>query len=173
MILGKNIDLRAVQISDAEFILSLRLDAELNKHLSHVDDDINKQRDWIIECSYKKDEWYFIVQDKTAKPVGTIRIYNIQGDTFCWGSWIIIPPARKYASFESAYLLYKFAFENLKFDKSEFDIRKENIITINFHKKFGATYVGESDIDIFMTYTKQTFEERNREYLDKINSIIV
>lgn len=173
MILGKNVDLRKVRASDAEFILSLRLDTELNKHLSHVDDDIKKQRNWIIECNNKKDEWYFIVQDKIAKPVGTIRIYNIQGDTFCWGSWIIIPSARKYSSFESAYLLYKFAFENLKFNKSEFDIRKENLVTINFHKKFGATYTGESDIDIFMTYTKKTFKEREGEYLDKINSIVV
>ena len=35
MILGTNIDLRPVEIDDAAFILSLRLDPELNQYLSN------------------------------------------------------------------------------------------------------------------------------------------
>ncbi|MDC0864841.1 GNAT family N-acetyltransferase [Rickettsiaceae bacterium] len=171
MILGQNIDLRNVEISDAEFILSLRLDPDLNRHLSEVEDDISKQRDWIEKSRQNDLEWYFIVQNKDTKPVGTIRIYNIKGDTFCWGSWIIVSSARKYASFESAYLLYKFAFEELGFAKTTFDVRKENLIAINFHKNLGSTFIKEDDLDIYMMYTRDTFEKMKNQYIEKIERI--
>lgn len=42
-----NIKLRLVEIEDAEFILSLRLDNNLNKHFSSVNNDLNEQIRWI------------------------------------------------------------------------------------------------------------------------------
>ena len=100
MILGTNIDLRPVEIDDAAFILSLRLDPELNQYLSQVENDLDKQREWIKSHRLYSKDFYFIIQNKTRKPVGTIRVYDIKDSIFCWGSWIVVPEARKYASFE-------------------------------------------------------------------------
>ena len=44
LIYGKNIDLRPVEIDDAEFILSLRIDPKLNQYLSPVENDLEKQK---------------------------------------------------------------------------------------------------------------------------------
>jgi hypothetical protein len=49
---GKNINLRVVEVVDAEFILELRLDEGLNKHLSYVENDVIKQRNWIKNIKY-------------------------------------------------------------------------------------------------------------------------
>ncbi len=171
MILGKNIDLRPVEIEDAEFILSLRLDPELNQYLSLVENDLDKQKEWIKNHRLYSRDFYFIIQNKMQKPVGTIRVYDIQEDVFCWGSWIVVPEARKYASFESVFLLYRFVFFGLGLDKTNFDVRKKNEKAVNFYQRFGATIFGETDLDYLMTYTKNTFLERRLEYQAVIDRI--
>lgn len=164
MIIGKNIDLRPVEVSDAEFILSLRIDPELNQYISPVENDINKQKSWLELCVKDKGQWYFIVQNKKNEPVGTIRIYDIKGDSFCWGSWIIKPEARSYASLESAVLLYKYAFLELGFNQSHFDVRKENKKAINIYLRFGSVIVDENDQDLFLILKKESFINKALEY---------
>ena len=171
MILGKNIDLRPVEIEDAEFILSLRLNPELNQYLSQVENDLIKQKEWIKTHRLYSRDFYFIIQNKAQKPVGTIRVYDIQGNVFCWGSWIVIPEARKYASLESVFLLYRFVFFGLGLDKTNFDVRKNNKKAVSFYLRFGATIFGETDLDYLMTYTKSTFIERQAEYQAVIDRI--
>ncbi len=173
MILGKNIDLRLVEIDDAEFILALRLDPELNQYISPVENDLDKQREWIKSHRLYSKDFYFIIQNKKQKPVGTIRVYDIKDSVFCWGSWIIIPEARKYASFESVFLLYRFIFFGVGLDKTNFDVRKKNKKAVDFYQRFGATIFGETDLDYLMAYTKNTFLERQDEYklvIDKITA---
>ena len=173
MILGGNIDLRLVEIDDAEFILALRLDPELNQYLSPVENNLDKQREWIKKHRLYSRDFYFIIQNKKQELVGTIRVYDVQGNVFCWGSWIIIPEARKYASFESVFLLYRFVFFGLGLDKTNFDVRKKNKKAVDFYQRFGATIFGETDLDYLMTYTKNTFLERQDEYravIDKITT---
>lgn len=173
MITGKNIDLREIEASDAEFVLSLRLDPELNTHLSVVEDDLDKQKEWIKKSKLNKQEWYFIVQNKQQQPVGTIRIYDIKGDSFCWGSWIIVPEARRYASFESAILLYQYAFFQLGFNKTHFDVRKNNLKVLNFHLRLGAVVIEENEQDFFMTFTKEDFCNKEQEYIEIIDKILL
>ena len=59
LIYGNNIDLRPVEIDDAEFILSLRIDQKLNQYLSPVENDLEKQREWIKNYRlYSRDLYY-------------------------------------------------------------------------------------------------------------------
>ncbi len=48
------IDVRFVEESDAEFILSLRTDPKLSRYLHATDNDVEKQRQWIRK--YKERE---------------------------------------------------------------------------------------------------------------------
>jgi RimJ/RimL family protein N-acetyltransferase len=173
MIIGKNINLREVEVRDAEFILSLRLDPELNAHISATQNDLAKQREWIERyISLKKDK-YFIIQDKQSNAVGTVRIYDMLDNCFCWGSWIVRPEARNYASLESAVLLYEYAFFDLGFNLSKFDVRKANHKALNFHIKFGATITSEDEQDFFMTFHKKDFIQNRNGYLKAINEILI
>jgi RimJ/RimL family protein N-acetyltransferase len=78
---SKTIRLRLIEPSDAEFVLTLRLDARYNQFLSTVAPDIHAQRKWIEK--YKSDEvnrtqFYFIIERNDGIPCGTIRVYDLR-----------------------------------------------------------------------------------------------
>lgn len=61
----KNITLTLAVVDDAEFILSLRQNEKLNRHVSPVPPSLNCQKEWIM--NYKKreairSEFYFIIR---------------------------------------------------------------------------------------------------------------
>ncbi|MEL3927827.1 GNAT family N-acetyltransferase [Aeromonas enteropelogenes] len=158
-LISKTIKMRLIREEDAEFILSLRLDERYNKFLSSVDDNVAAQKEWIKK--YKQDEemglqYYFIIETKDSKPCGTVRLYDFKSDSFCWGSWILNEDKTKYAALESAFLVYKFGFEELGFKKSHFDVRKGNLKVIDFHKKFGAVETGEDDDNYYYEIAQES-----------------
>ncbi|SDB07072.1 Protein N-acetyltransferase, RimJ/RimL family [Pseudomonas sp. NFACC23-1] len=153
---SKSILLRLIEESDAEFVLTLRLDENYSRHLSSVVSDIEVQRSWIR--NYKSDEaaglqYYFIIERLDGVPCGTVRIYDIRDNSFSWGSWILNEDKTRYAAIESSFLIYQFGFEHLGFTKCHFDVRKENTKVISFHEKMGAYRTGETDLDILFEIT--------------------
>lgn len=168
---GKNFNLRLVDEFDAEFILNIRLDTDKAKFLSSVDDDLEMQKSWIRNYKVReknREEYYFIIEDKVGCKLGTVRIYDFKGDSFCWGSWIIIDGAPLSAGIESALLVYEYAFYVLKFNRCHFDVRKDNLKVRAFHERMGATMVCQNDLDVFYRYPKIDYElirERYSKYL--------
>lgn len=159
---SKTIQIRFVEESDAEFILELRLDKKYNQFLSSVNSDVQAQKDWIKK--YKNDElkrtqFYFIIERNDGTPCGTVRIYDLQKDSFCWGSWILNENKTRYSALESAFLVYQFGFDELGFVKSHFDVRKGNEKVISFHEKMGAKKVGEDELNEYFNITKEAVVE--------------
>jgi len=165
---GRKVALRGVTERDAEFILALRTDASLNRYLSATDNDLGRQRRWISEYRQRDTEWYFIIEDLTGAALGTVRIYDVRGKSFCWGSWVLAGDAPSHAAIESALLVYEFAFGWLGFSASHFDVRKDNERVIAFHRRFGARDAGEDDANLHFTYGRADYErarERYRKFL--------
>ena len=165
---GKNVALRGVTERDAEFILALRTDAALNRYVSATENDVERQRCWIAEYRRGDAEWYFIIEDLVGAPLGTVRIYDVRGDSFCWGSWILARDAPSHAAIESALLVYEFAFGQLGFAASHFDVRKDNDRVVAFHRRFGARDAGEDDANLYFTYSRADYKrirERYRKFL--------
>lgn len=157
-IAGKNINLRDVEIEDAEFILSLRIDEQKSKYLHKTEDNIEKQIDYIKSYKQKLNEWYFIIESKNKEQLGTVRIYDIQNDSFCWGSWLVKAGAPKTTAIESALLIYEYAFYTLGFKKSHFDVRKGNEKVIAFHKRLGADITNEDEQNFYFKYDLNSYE---------------
>lgn len=158
MLKSKTIKLRYVEVSDAEFILSLRLDERYNTFISKVDDNIEAQRNWIE--SYKieegnKNQFYFIIETNDGIPCGTVRIYDLTDNSFCWGSWVLNEHKTRYSAIESALLVYKYGFDILGFEMCHFDVMKENKKVIEFHKKFGAEIVSEDADNFYFQISKK------------------
>ena len=160
---SKTIYLRLVELADASFIHTLRMDKKYNQYLSTVDDDVLKQEKWISE--YKKREalgveFYFIIhRNSDSIPIGTVRIYDFLGnkDSFCWGSWILNENKTRYAALECALLIYDFAFLEMGFKRCHMDIRKQNLKVIEFHKKFGVKIIGETTEDLLGHYFPENY----------------
>lgn len=155
---NKKVRIRDVEVDDAEFILSLRLDDKKNKFLNKTENNLQKQIDYIKAYKKKNDEYYFIIENTDGEKLGTVRIYDIKGEDFCWGSWIIKDGAPMATAIESALLIYEYGFYTLGFNKVHFDVRKNNLRVRNFHEKFGAKIVKEDDLDVFYSYDKETYK---------------
>lgn len=159
IIVGRSVNLRQVCEKDAEFILSLRCDEKKARFLNKTENDPEKQRAYIAKCLKKPQEWYFIIENKGGEALGTIRIYDVRGDDFHWGSWLIKDGAPTQTALESMLLMYDFAFYTLKFAKTHLDIRKSDRKTWSFHKSYGAKFEREDEIDVFYSFCKEDYEK--------------
>ncbi len=162
---ARTIRMRPVEESDAEFILKLRLDPRYNRFLSGVSDDVQAQKEWIKKCKddeSAKKQFYFIIERIDGTPCGTVRIYDLRSDSFCWGSWILNEDKTRHAALESAFLVYQFGFDDLGFAKSHFDVRKGNDKVISFHLKMGATKIGEDELNEYFEITRDAVLEARR-----------
>lgn len=155
---GKNVSLRLVEPHDASFILGLRLDPHKGQHLSKTPNDLDLQIEFIQQSLNNCSEYYFIILENTSlRPLGTVRLYDFQAASFCWGSWIVIDDAPASTAIQSALLVYDFAFFALHFKQSHFDVRKGNSKVLKFHTRMGARIVRENDLDYFLEYSKDAY----------------
>lgn len=161
---GKNIILVDVQVEDAEFILSLRLDPRKSRHLSAVEGGIEKQREWIRQYRQSEGQAYFIICDRAGEKLGTVRIYDAADDSFSWGSWIMKDGAPPSAGIESAVLVYQLATISWGFSSAHFQVRPANASVLAFHEKFGAKRVQESPQEIRLVIGKTQIERSLRRY---------
>lgn len=161
---GKKLYFREVVLDDADFILKLRTDPRKNRHLSPTTNDISQQRTFIQRYKQSLSDYYFIICDWEARSVGTVRIYDIQCDSFCWGSWILSDSAPSCAAIESALLLYDFAFFSLHYTSSHFDVRKNNSRVVCFHERFGAKIIDEDECNFYFSYDCETYIKVRQKY---------
>lgn len=164
---GKNINLRAVELDDAEFIYNMRQNQNKTKYLSKVTGDVKSQKEWIKNYKQReedKKEFYFVIESKDKEKLGLVRMYDFKSDSFCWGSWLIKENAPKTTAIESALQIYEFGFYILGFEKSHFDVRKGNNKVIAFHQRFGARIVDEDGLDYFFNFEKSDYEITKEKY---------
>lgn len=112
------------------------------------------------------DQIYFIIEHD-AQPVGTVRLYDQQGMSFCWGSWILADDAPKSSAVESTLMVYKVGME-LGFSSSHFDVRKRNEKVWQYHERLGAKRVGETDLDYLYEIDREAIEKIFAKYADRL-----
>lgn len=154
---GKYINLRTAEISDAEFIISLRLNKILSKYLKSTDPSIEKQKLWIEQKQKQNNDYHMIIELKDRTKIGVIAVYDIKDSIFEWGRWIITPNSPIYVALESCYLAYDFAFNTLGLEATKSKIRKNNKSVLRFHINYGAEITKEDDVYIYITYFKNNF----------------
>ena len=158
---GKNINLRTAKSSDAEFILSLRLDKRLNKYLKPTDSSVENQRQWIEKKQLEKNDYHMIIEDKKCSKLGVIALYDIdyKNKTFDIGRWIISEKAPIFVAIESIILLYHLAFDFLGLQSALFEARKENIRVIAFHNNLGANIISSDEKYVYFRFDKTAFRK--------------
>ena len=155
-----SIDIREVKVSDASYILKLRLDDSYSKYISKVSDEVIAQENYIAQYlesnTHSRQSFYFILTNTaTGERCGTVRIYNFQDDKFERSSWILDENKTRYAAMETAMIIYEFAFNTLGFGKSEFEVNKNNDKVVSYHNKSGAKIIGEDDVNYYFRIEKE------------------
>lgn len=168
---GKNVVFRNATTADAEFILGLRTDPIKGKYLSTTTADLDMQVAWLKKYENDNSQVYFIIEDRHGERFGTIRLYDVRGDSFCWGSWILRDGRPSGFAMESALLVYQFAL-TLGFRNSHFDVRKENTSVWQFHERFGAARTGEEGEDYLYTISHEAIQNSVDKYKKHVNDQI-
>jgi RimJ/RimL family protein N-acetyltransferase len=169
-LIGRKLVLREVQVDDAAYILSLRMDPKKGAHLSPVDDDVAKQVAWIERYKAGGGQAYFIICARspdagTGERIGTVRLYDAKGDSFSWGSWIIEDGAAPDVAMESALIVYQYALDHLRFRNSHFEVNRDNRSVWNFHERlFGARRVGENEVEYIFEQDHDAIRATMRRY---------
>lgn len=132
--------IRPINNNDAEFTLMLRNDSKLNSYLNTTSNKISDQIAWLENYYKKRDDFYFVIERiKDERPEGLIALYDIdyENKTAEWGRWIL--RTESMAAVESALMIYKFAFEELKLEKIYSRTVSLNEKTVSFHDSCGIT----------------------------------
>ena len=159
--------MRFIEPDDAAFVVSLRTDDKLSRFLSPVSPDLIEQRQWIESYKTREaagKEYYFVIELKDGTPVGAVRIYDLQKESFSWGSWVIKPKQTPNVAIESAVRIYDFAFEKLGYRKAHFEVLKGNASVIKFHFSFGAVQVDEGEVAYYFTNTYENVQKAKAKY---------
>lgn len=146
-VVGKTLHFHNATVDDAAFILSLRTDTEKSRYLSAVSGELAAQQAWLERYGLADDQAYFIIKYQSL-PVGTVRLYDPRGESFCWGSWILHSRRPNHAAMESALMVYAYAVDHLGFKAAHFEVRKGNQRVWLFHERFGAVRTAETEFDL-------------------------
>ena len=160
---GRTLVLRDATVADFAFILGLRLDEGKSRHLSRVEPDLGAQQAWLERYAAREDQAYFIIEHQ-GEPIGTVRLYDPQGDSFCWGSCILAQGSPASAAMESALMVYAYAVDHLGFTAAHFDVRQGNERVWRFHERFGAVRVRETAMDYWYRLDLPAIQSARRRY---------
>ena len=144
-VVGTRLTFREATTADAAFVLQLRINPVLNEFLSSTANDLDAQAAWIKSAAEDPSQLYYIISAGN-EPVGTVRLYDQRGESFCWGSWILSADAPKSGAIESTMMVYSLGLA-LGFTAAHFDVRRGNEKVWQYHERLGAKRIDENDLD--------------------------
>lgn len=130
--------LRPITDFDASFVCSLRCDPGLSRFLHKSPSIVEDQLAWQARYYRRTGDWYFVLEKLIdERPEGLISIYNFDAMRCSaeWGRWILRPGSL--ASIESAWLIYRCAFETLQLREVYCRTIVDNHSVISFHDSCG------------------------------------
>jgi RimJ/RimL family protein N-acetyltransferase len=133
---GYSLRLRPIGDADAGFVVQLRGDPSLNRHLHAGAASTAAQVAWFAEYYTRAGDFYFIAENRqTGSPEGVIGVYDASGGWAEWGRWIMRHGSL--AATESAWLIYRVGFELLGLDGMYCRTVAENAGVVSFHDSCG------------------------------------
>jgi RimJ/RimL family protein N-acetyltransferase len=132
--------LRPIGDRDAEFIISLRTDPDLNHFLHTTPTNCYSQLEWLSRYYKRPGDWYFVIERRCdSASEGLISLYDFDAEKRKaeWGRWILRKGS--IAAVESAWLIYRCAFEQLCLREVYCRTVAENKAVVSFHDSCGIT----------------------------------
>jgi RimJ/RimL family protein N-acetyltransferase len=163
-LVGKTLAMGNAVPADAEFILGLRTDARKSCYLSPVSGRLADQQAWLERYQTGSGEAYFVIESLDGQPLGTVRLYDAQGPSFCWGSWILVDGRPSGAAVESALMVYAYALDTLGFTAAHFQVQRGNESVRAFHERFGAVLTDADEHEYRFTLSLDAIRASMRRY---------
>lgn len=135
---GAAFRLRPIGDEDASLVLDLRQNPELNRFLHTTSPDLQDQLSWFAGYYERPNDYYFVIERmEGAVQEGVVSLYDIEVASRSgeWGRWILRPGSL--AAVESAWLIYRCAFELLGLQEVYCRTIAENESVVSFHDSCG------------------------------------
>lgn len=168
------IEVRLVNEDDAEFILALRTNPELNQYIHATDNDVDAQRSWIREYKIReaKGEDYYFIYSMKGEPFGLDRAYNInQSDgSYMWGSWICKPGVTA-SQIMLQYIASVDIYNNcIGLELNHYNVFKRNLKVCYYHRNtLRSKQVAETEDEIVFSNTRQMREDASNRFKRILN----
>lgn len=135
--------MRPIEEGDAEFVLNLRLNTDLNQYLHKTSPHIEDQLEWMNVYFKRADDFYFVVEDFSGLPHGLTALYNFERDAKQaeWGRWVMRKDSR--AALDCTVMTYDLAFAQLELERVISRTEIDNTRVISFHTNVGSERFGE------------------------------
>jgi RimJ/RimL family protein N-acetyltransferase len=137
---GHAFALRPIELDDAGLIVELRGDAERTRFLHPIPLDVARQAEFLERYFAREGDYYFVVErigGEANRPEGLVSIYNLEPDVGRaeWGRWILRDGSL--AAVESAWLIYRVAFERLGLNEVYCLTLIDSSEVLSFHDRAG------------------------------------
>lgn len=132
--------LRPIGDADAQFAIDLRTDPELTRFIHGTSPHVSDQLAWLAKYYERPGDYYFVLERRRdARPEGLIAIYDVDESSSAgeWGRWIM--RRGSLAATESAWLIYRCAFERLGMSRLYCRTVADNLKVVSFHDSCGIT----------------------------------
>lgn len=165
------LNVRLVSESDAAFILELRTNERLSRHIHATRDDLSQQIQWIRDYKQRELEGkeYYFIYSKNNHPIGVNRVSNIYDYFGLGGSWLCAPENDPLDSMKTPFIAHDICFEEIGLDYIVFDVRKANKQVWKFHESAGAVKLGESELDNYYYLYKENYYKKRNHFLRLLN----
>ncbi len=140
---GKKVTLRCINSTDAEFIVAIRSDPDLNE-LSTGAISIDIHRKWYEEYLEKENDVYWVVLNQiTGEKIGTTALYNIDlnSNKAESGRTILLRQYRDLA-LDTLYAVFVYAFYEIGLNKIYAKVREDEKSILRFDQKIGFSVEG-------------------------------
>lgn len=168
-IVGRTVDLRPVEVSDAEFILTLR-NSPLGQYLHPIKISLKEEVEWIKAQRERAGDYFFIIQDKSGKRIGTVGLKDVAGD--CGETSRFISQGSPVQNTEANLLIMDFAFDDVGIERMEGSVAAENRKMLSLQKKFGFVFddnIIEMDgIMVHRARIERAFYKEKRPKIDQL-----
>jgi RimJ/RimL family protein N-acetyltransferase len=141
---GKKVRLRAIEPTDAEFFIKWNLDSDLGRHLDFVWPPVSEAsvQEWVKQRSQEKlkdDSYHWIIEDRYGVPVGSIDTHscNARNGTFSYALHIDPDYRGKGYARESIFMVLRYYFEELRYQKVTIPVHSNNDSSIGLHQRLG------------------------------------
>lgn len=133
---GLTVNLRAVEVDDAEITFSMRSDSEKTKYMHPAYGTVENQMEYIKKQREKDGDYLFVVTDKEGKIIGMRGIYDVSNDHAESGRTIGYGDA--FQNMEALILGLDFAFDILGVNKIFMDAAVDNQSVRGIQIQLGA-----------------------------------
>lgn len=143
-IIGRYVDLRSCTEDDAEFTRAIRRDPQFANCFPALDNTLDEQIAWIKKQREKSGDYFFVVWDKEGNRLGTISIYNVEGDHGESGRLAI--KGNSLQVVEAQILSDNFGYEKLGLKHINAFIFADNERAIRYAKQFNS-HLSDPEVD--------------------------